>query len=78
MSLMRHDGPIYLSKYEHDNDLIYKPIWKQLCRYVKNTKKMNWLLKAVKAKRQKNTVTIKFWVKIPRDYKEAIMFYSDH
>ena len=60
---------MYLDKYEHDNDLINKPGWKQLCRYVKNTKKMNRLLKAAKAKQRSNTVKIKFGVKIPRYHK---------
>ena len=61
---MRRDDPIYLAKYTHDNDLIDKPRWKQLRRYLKNTKKINRIIKAANYKHQSNTVKIKFGVKI--------------
>ena len=50
VSVMSRNNPIYLAKYAHDNELIDNPEWKQLRRYVKNTKNMNRLPKAVKAK----------------------------
>ena len=39
---------------------------------------MNRLLKASKAKYQRNKVKINFGVKIPRDHKEAMVFDSDN
>ena len=78
MSLVRRHDPIYLSKYALDNDLIDKPGWNQLCRYVKNTTKMTRFLKSNKAKQQNNTVNIKFGVNIPCDCKEAILFDADN
>ena len=74
--MMRRYYQIYLANSAHDNDLTDKPGWKQLCCYVKNTKKMNRLLKSVKANQRRNTVKIKFGVKIPSDHKEAMIFYS--
>ena len=44
VSVMRRDDPIYITKYAHDNELIEKPECKQLCHYVKNTKKTNRVL----------------------------------
>ena len=76
--VMRRNDPIYLSKYEHDNHLIYKHGWKQLRLYVKNNKKMNRLLKAAKANWRRNTAKIKFGMKIHRENKEAISFDSDN
>ena len=75
---MSYDDPRYLSKYSHDNDLINKPGWKQLQLYVKKTKNMNRLLKAHKTLKWRNTVNIKFGVKIPCDHKEEIMFDADN
>ena len=75
---MRCYGPIYLSKYARSNDLLDKPRWKQLCCYVKNTKKIKRLLKASKDKQLRKTVKIKFSMKIPHYHKEAIMFDSDN
>ena len=75
---MRRGDPIYLAKYAHDNGLIEKPRWKQFRHYVKNTKKMNRLLKAAKDKQWRNTVKIKFGLKIPRDHKEAMIFDADN
>ena len=78
MSLVRRHDPIYLSKYAHGNYLVDKPGWKQLRRYVKNTKKMNRLLKVSKAKQIRNILNIKFGVNIPRDHKEVMMFDDDN
>ena len=75
---MSRDDPIYLDKYAHDNDFIDKPGWKQLDRYVNNTKNMNRLLKAANTKQRSKTVKLKFGVKIPRDHKEAMMFDADN
>ena len=74
MSVVRHDEPIYLANYAHDNDLIDKPGWKQLRWYFNNTKKMNRLLNTSKANQRRNTVKIKFGIKIPLDHKKAMLF----
>ena len=65
---------IYLSQYAHDHDLLDNPVWKQLRRYVNNTKKINRLLKSDKAKQHRDAVKIKFGIKIPRDHKEVVLF----
>ena len=70
--MIRND-PIYWAKYTRENDLLDNPEWKQLRCYVKNTKKMNRLLKAAKDKQHRNTVNIKFGMHIPHDHKEAMM-----
>ena len=64
---MRRDDPIYLAKYARNNNPIYNPRWKHLRRYVKNTKKINLLLKDAKAKQLRNTLKIKFGMNITRD-----------
>ena len=76
--MIRRYDPIYLAKYEFDNDLLGKPGWKHLRCYVKNTKKMNCLIKAAKDKQLRNTVKINFEIKIPHGDKEAMMFDSDN
>ena len=78
VSVMRRDDTIYLANYAHDNELIGNTGWKQPHRYVKNTKNMNRLLKAHKTLKWRNTVNIKFGVKIPCDHKEEIMFDADN
>ena len=55
-----------------------KPGWKQLCCYVKNNKKMNQLIKDAKDNHHINIVKIKFWMKIPRDHKQAMLFDADN
>ena len=45
---------------------------------MKNTNKMNRLLKDAKAKQQSNTDNIDFGVNIPSDHKEAMMFDADN
>ena len=52
--------------------------WNHLRRYVKNTNNMNHLLKAAKAKQQRNTANIKFGMKIPCAHKEAMIFDADN
>ena len=75
---MRLNEPIYLVKYAHYNYLIDKTVRKQICGYVKNNKNTNRLIKAVKDKKQSNTVKIKLGVKINCYHKEAMMFYDDN
>ena len=75
---MSYDDPRYLSKYSHDNDLINKPGWKQLQLYVKKTKNMNRLLNTSKTNQRRNTVKIKFGMKIYLDHKNAMMFDADN
>lgn len=78
VSMMWCHDPIYLAKYACEHDLIDNTGWKQLPHYVKNTKNMNLLLKASKAKQRSNTVKIKFGMNIPRDHNEVMMFYSNN
>ena len=66
---MRRDDTIYLAKYKCENDLLDKPGWNQLCRYINNNNNMSLLLKVAKVKQRRNTVKIKFGMKIPRDHK---------
>ena len=72
------DYPINLAKYASENYLLGKHGWKQFCRYVNNTKKLNRLLKDSKPKKCRNTLKINFGMKIPRDYKEVMIFYADN
>ena len=65
---------MYLSKYKIGNELLNNPGRKQLRLYVNNTKKMNLLLNADKAKQIKNTVRIKFVINILCNHKEVMIF----
>ena len=76
--MIRYYGPIYIAKYARDNYLLYKSVWKHITHYAKNTKTMNRLLDAAKAKHHKNTVKIKFGMNIPRNHKEAMMFDANN
>ena len=69
---------IHLSKYAHDNYLIENPGCKKLQCYTRNTKNMNRLLKAANANQRRNTLNIKFGMKITRYHKEAMMFDADN
>ena len=75
---MRRDDHIYRAKDARYNNLLGKPGWKQLCHYIKNTKNIHRLLKTANAKQRRNTVKIKFGMKIPRDHKEAMMFDANN
>ena len=76
-SVMRCDDPTYLAKYAHVNDLLDNPGQRHICCYVNNTKKINRLLEAAKAKQRRNTVKIKLDMKIPCDRKELMIFDVD-
>ena len=52
--------------------------YKQLWSYIKNTKKMNRLLKDAKTQQLHNTVKIKSDMNIPCDHKESMMFDLDN
>ena len=69
VAVMKRDDPMYLANYSSDNDLLDKPERKQFCPYVNNSNKMNRLIKADKAKQLRNTVKIKFGMRI-QHYKE--------
>ena len=73
---MIRDDPIYLAKYARDNDLMDKPWWKKLPRYIQSTKKTNRLLKDAKTNQRRNKLHIKFGMNISRDHNEKIMFYA--
>ena len=75
---MRRYDPIYLSKYACDHDILDNPVWKQVFRYIKNTRKINCLLKCPKANQYRNTAKIKLGMNIARDSKEVLIFYSDN
>ena len=76
--MMQCDYTIYLSKYMRDHDILDNLLWKQLCRYVKNTKNINRLLKSANSKQLRNTVKIEFIMKIPHDQKEVMMFVANN
>ena len=78
VSVMRRYDPIYISKYASANDLLNKPVWKQLHCYVTNSKNMNRLLKASNSKQHWNTVKTKFGMNISRDHNEAVIFYANN
>ena len=75
---MIHDDHIYLAKYARDHNLLNNPGWKQICRYVKNTKNTNSLLKYAKDKQHHNTVNIKLGMMISCDHKEAMILDADN
>ena len=78
VSVMRRDDPIYLVNNARDNSHLDKPVWKQLCFYANNAKKINCLLKDTKAKQTSNTVNIEFVTHIPSDHKEMMMFDEEN
>ena len=45
IALMRQDDSVTLVKYGIENDLLEKPGWKQLQRYVKSTKRLDHNIK---------------------------------
>ena len=75
---MRWNDPIYLAKSVHHNELIDKPIWKYLRRYLNNTNKIKRLLNASKTKQRSNTANVKFGINTPRENKDATMFDTDN
>ena len=75
---MRLNDPIFLVKYARDNGILDKPGWKQLRCYVNNNNNMNRLIKSDKSKQHRNTVKIKFGVKIPSEHKYAMIFDSEN
>ena len=78
VSVMIRNCHIYLVKYAIDNKILDNPGWKQLRRYVNNTKNMNHLPKSAKVKQTRNTVNIKFVMNIPREHREAMIFDFDN
>ena len=74
IALMRQDDPGTLAKYGKEHDLLKKPGWKRLCRYVKSIKRLDRNLKQAKMFAARVTQRYKFGVKVPRDEKEALHF----
>ena len=74
ISVMIRNYPINLAKYARDNELLNNPGRKKPRCYVNNTKKMSLILKADKYKKSRNTVRIKFLMKIPCNNKELMIF----
>ena len=52
--------------------------WKNIFCHVNNTNKMNRLLKAARSKQLRTTVKIKSGMNIPRDHKDAMLFYANN
>ncbi len=66
--------PVTLAKYAKENDLLHIDGWKRLRAYVKNDKKFQRLQRQVRLNSMRDGPRIKFGVRIPRDYAEAILF----
>ena len=71
---MRQDDPVTLAKYGMEHDLLEKPGWKRLRRYVKSTKRLDRNIKQARMYAARTTQCYKFGVKVPRDEKEALLF----
>ena len=71
---MRQDDPVTLAKYGIENDLLEKPGWKRLQRYIKSTKRLDRNIKQARMYITRTTQRYKFRVKIPRNEKEALLF----
>ena len=69
---MANDDPITLARYASNNGLLDTPGWKRFRRYAKNMKKMNRLVRQSKLKSKRTGPVIKFGVRVPRNYTEAV------
>ena len=76
--MMLRDDTIQLAQYDCDQYLLDNPVYKQLCCYVKKTKKMNRLLKNAKYKQLLNAVNIKLGMNIPCKHNDEIMFDAEN
>ena len=74
IALMRQDDPVTLAKYGMEHNLLEKPGWKRLRRYVKSTKRLDRNIKQARMYAARTTQRYKFGVKVPRDEKEALLF----
>ena len=75
---MLRDDTIHLAHYDRDRYLLDNSGWKQLCFYVKKTKKTNRLLRNAKDKQLINAVKIKLGMKIHCKHKKEIMFDAEN
>jgi hypothetical protein len=74
MSLIWKDDPVTLAKYAEENNLLDQPGWKHLHYYTKNKNKLNRLIKQVHLNSARTAVHIKFGVRIPQNYEQAMEF----
>jgi len=74
LSTLATDDPVFMAQYALDNDLLSTPGWKRFRRYGKSKKKMNRLVRQSKLKSKREGPIIKFGVKVPRNYSEAVEF----
>ena len=69
---IRRDDPISLATYAKDKDLLNKPGWKNLRRFIKTKKKYDRLVKQAVMKAKRRGPIWKFGVQVPRDHEEAM------
>ena len=74
LSLIWKSDPVTLAKYASDNDLLGLDGWKRFRKYAKSKKKLSRLLRQVRLHTAKTAIRIKFGVRIPRTYEEAVEF----
>ena len=66
--------PVHLAKHAKENGLLDLPGWKRLHTHAKREKKLNQILHQARINTMKTGIRIKFGVRIPRDFQEALQF----
>jgi len=74
LSSLWKDDPVTIAKYAEENGLLDTPGWKRLRYYTKNKKKMNRMLRQVRLNSMRNAPRIKFGVRVPATYEQALEF----
>ena len=73
----KKDDPITLAKYEYDNNLTDKAIWKWSKRYLKNVKKLKCMIRNPKASKQSlRGIKYQFGVRVLQNITEAYKLYK--
>ena len=73
LTIMIKDDPITCARYAVDNGLLETAGWKSLKRIASREKIFKRMLQQSKLKSQRRGICYKFGVRVPRNYKEAIM-----
>ena len=74
IGLIAKSDPVSLAKYAEENNLLDLPGWKRFRTYVKNKKKFKRMMKQVRMYSMRHGPRIKFGVRVPKDYIEAMEF----
>ncbi len=72
LSVIFADDPITVSRYAWNEDLLDTPGWKRCRPYAKSVKQMNRLFIQSKLRSQRTATRIKFGVRVPRTYQQAM------